>query len=94
MSYCLHDRTKFLCIFTTACSWVWTGRGLGAVFGLLSGGWIQELFGGRVLYRLAAGFVFVGTVVYLAAAAQHRRYRRVLLKSKSVEVEPVEVLHK
>ena len=69
--------------------WVWTGRSLGAVVGLLGGGWMQEVYGGRFMYRFFAAVVFAGMLIYACANALTRN-RNALKHSGSSGLEQVE----
>ncbi|KAL7554565.1 hypothetical protein ACHAWF_019033 [Thalassiosira exigua] len=56
----------------------------GVVGGLVIAGWIQELFGARVMFRLMAAIVSFGVVVLLLAEILHDRRRE---KKESVSQE-------
>ena len=46
---------------------VYTMRGIGAVLGLYFGGWAQDKFGPRAMFRASAGVVLIGATVFAAS---------------------------
>ena len=70
--------------------WVWTGRSLGAVAGLLGGGWTQELYGGRIMYRIFAGVVALGMLVYAVAYKTKHPHERTSNKCDELVQERTE----
>ena len=69
--------------------WVWTGRSIGAVVGLLGGSWTQQMFGGRIMYRIFAGIVALGMTVY--GIANRLTHAKALKSSESIEIEPTNI---
>ena len=52
-------------------------RGIGSIAGLSLGGWIDDTFGPKILYRTYASIVSIGLGLFLFTDRQERAYRRV-----------------
>ena len=52
-------------------------RGIGSIAGLSLGGWVDDAYGPKVLYRAYASIVAIGLGVFLFTDRQERAYRRV-----------------
>lgn len=52
-------------------------RGIGSIVGLSLGGWVDDAYGPKILYRTYASIVAIGLGLFLFTDRQERAYRRV-----------------
>ena len=60
-------------------------RGVGSIFGLSLGGWIDDAYGPKILYRAYASIVAIGLGIFLFTDQRERAYHRLAHESTSAD---------